>query len=117
MLNIVKFILVFIIIRLFSPNFWKLLQLATEYSTYKSYLQQPGNEGKNFNDYLLDYFQAKAVPYILRALNNDSLGLILRITNDLPSVHPELLTARIADQCITAVDFMDVEQQYKAQAL
>lgn len=93
------------------------MQPPNEYFTYKDYLQQSGNKDKNFNDYLLDYFQAKAVPLIVRALNNDTLGLISRITNDLPSIHPELQTARISDQFKTAVDFMNDDQQYKAQTL
>ncbi len=93
------------------------MQFENEYLTYKNYLKQSGNKNKNFNDYLLDYFKIKAVPCILRALNNDTLGILSRITNDLPDVHPELPISRIADQFITAVDFMNDEQQYKAQTL
>lgn len=77
-----------------------------------------GNQNKNFNDYLIDYFKEKSVPIILKAIGTAQLGLFSRITNDLSTIHPELSHAKIVDQFISAVNFMDdVDTQYRSDVL
>jgi hypothetical protein len=91
------------------------MQESSLYVTYDAYKKIPGNEAKLFNQYLLDYFKEKAVPWITKYIEERSqIGCLSRLTNDLPTIHPELSNAKFCDYYKMAINFMnDVEKQYR----
>lgn len=80
------------------------------FPTFEKFQQKPGNETKSFNDYLITYFKARAIPYVRVALSGQ-LGQLSRITEDLATIHPRLSNKDIIQQYMLAV--ADLENEKK----
>lgn len=82
------------------------------FQTFSEYRKIAGNEAKEFNDYLLTFFEVKAKPLFLKYFeDNESLGFLGRIANDLTSIHPELTDEMVIYQFTKMAD--GVEREYK----
>lgn len=94
--------------------------------SYKGYQRLPGNEEKTFDDYLSDYFRAKALPEIQRGLDPtgrpDRLSHFSRICNDLTTLSPRytdtdiihmfMLSMEVLDKAKTVIDKNEVLKRW-----
>jgi hypothetical protein len=89
------------------------------YMTFEQFKASQGNENKNFNDYLLAFFKDKAVAYFDKFFqeNDQYLGQICRITNDLATIHPQLSNEEIASQFRASVEALEHEPEFQEELI